>query len=90
MKESEKEKIIQKCIELGFNNSDVAPNIYEYSLPFGLKNDIWVDLSEGYCDISIWSADMGDYIPIRKIESAEDLELLFNAICTEKYRLPFS
>ena len=80
MTKSDKEAIIQKCIELGFINSDVSPNIYEYDLPFGESTEIWIDLSIDQCDISIWSVELGEYIPIRQIESPEDLENLFNAI----------
>jgi len=85
-----KEQIRIKCIELGFTNSGPAKNVYEYDLPFGESTEIWVDLSEGNCDASIWSLELGEYIPIRKIESTEDLENFFNAICPEKYRLPFN
>lgn len=90
MKKSEKEAIIKKCLELGFTTSYVSPNIYEYDLPFGESTEIWVDLSIDQCDISIWAVELGEYIPIRKIDSPDDLENLFNAICPEKYRLPFN
>ena len=89
MTQSEKDAIVKKCVELGFE-SDGILDILEYKMPFGNKTELWFDFSEDNCDLLIWSDDVKDHIPIRKIDSPEDLETLFNAICPEKYRLPFS
>ena len=62
-------------------------NILVYKLPLGLKTELWLDMSIENPDISLWNGRID--IPIRKIESPEDLQLLFDAICPEKYRLPF-
>lgn len=84
MKKSEKDAIIQKAKDLGFENVSFAT--LKYELPLGLGNRLDFDQS----DLELGVVSKGHaYVAIRKIESAEDLEMLFNAICPEKYRLPF-
>lgn len=89
MKKELKKSIIQKAIELGFLYQ-IDNKLCVYRLPFGNSNELWVDVSEEIADISIGNIDDFEYSIIRKIESPEDLEMLFNAICPEKYRLPFN
>jgi len=80
--------IIDKCKKLGFEVPIGYLKKYVYLLPFGLKNNLSIDFTFTTpltLDIENGHID----IPLRKIESPEDLENLFNAICPEKYRLPF-
>lgn len=85
MKKSEKQAIIQKAKDLGFEIVSYAT--LKYDLPLGLGNRLDFDQS----DLELGIVSKGHaYVPIRKIESPKDLENLFNAICPEKYRLPFS
>lgn len=83
MTKSEKKAIIKKLE--GWNFEEVISG-YTFDLPFGLKNKIFFDTSDMEFGILMGIC----YTSIRKIESEEDLENLFNAICPEKYRLPFS
>jgi hypothetical protein len=89
-KETDREILIKniskKAFELGFKSEMPTANILVYKLPLGFNTELWLDLSIDNPDISLWN---GNIIEIRKIESPEDLEMLFNAICPEKYRLPF-
>ncbi len=87
MKKSEKDAIVKKAHKLKFVSEMPTANILVYKLPLGLNTELWLDLSLDIPDVSIWNGRID--IPIRKIESPEDLENLFNAICPEKYRLPF-
>lgn len=89
MTKSQKKAIIDKAVELGFKNEDSVTSILEYKLPLGNKTELWFDYSYKNYDVLIWSKELERYIPIRKVESPEDLEILFNAICPEKFRLPF-
>jgi len=84
MNQQEKEAIIQKLKELGFQIQFNGPFWY-YQLPLGRETVLVFDSDD--LEIGI---RLKDYSPIRKIESPEDLENLFNAICPEKYRLPFN
>jgi len=61
---------------------------WSFDLPFGLNSSFIVNFKYGY----FWICFYRNFstMPIRKIESPEDLENLFNAICPEKYRLPFN
>lgn len=82
MKKSEREAIIKKLEDWNFQKVNGG---YSYNLPFGLNNQLFVD----EFDLEIGIIHFG-YMPIRHIKSPEDLENLFNAICPEKYRLPFN
>lgn len=75
MTPEEKQAIIRKCIELGFERVSFA-NL-KYDLPFGLGNRLDFDQS----DLELGIISKGHaYVPIRKIKSPSDLETLFNAI----------
>jgi len=91
-KETERETLIKniskKAFEFGFKSEMPTANILVYKLPLGLNTELWLDLSTNIPDVSLWNGRID--IMIRKIESPEDLENLFNAICPEKYRLPFN
>lgn len=82
MKKSEKDAIIQKAKGLAFK---LYGGYYIFDLPFGNETRLLFDLENHILIVKCFVS----YIPIRKIESPEDLENLFNAICPEKYRLPF-
>lgn len=84
MKKSKKEAIIKKLYDLNFEKQIFG---YTYELPLGKKNRLFFEIED--MEIGIIS-DTGGYIEIRKVESPEDLENIFNAICPEKYRLPFN
>ena len=90
MKEEEKQAIIDTAIELGFE--EVFDTLYVFKLPLGNDSTLLLHTEVPFLEISKYNVWHQDDIetPIRKIESPEDLELLFNAICPEKYRLPFS
>jgi len=86
--ENLKESIFKKSIDLGFLKDNDFIKKVEYQMPFGAKNKLSIDFNYGThltldveCDSQI--------VEIRQIEYPEDLENLFNAICPEKYRLPF-
>jgi len=79
----ENKSMILKLKELGFKIKGNGP-FWEYELPLGRNTDLLFDTDDNELGIKILT-----YVPIRKIESPEDLEMLFNAICPEKYRLPF-
>jgi len=78
--------ISKKAKELGFKEIK-GTTFFEYDLPFGENTSLIYDSSDLKISICIMFEKL---INIRKIESPEDLEMLFNAICPEKYRLPFS
>ena len=83
MKNQEKEAIIQKAKDLGFQQDTMNFNKYNYNLPFGLKNNLSIDFRfENHITLDIENQSF--IVEIRKIESPEDLENLFNAICPEK------
>ncbi len=83
MTKSVKEAIIKK---LKVWNFEEVISGYTFDLPFGLKNKVFFDTSDMEFGIVMGIS----YTSIRQIESPEDLENLFNAICPQKYRLPFS
>lgn len=104
MTKSEKEAISQKEIDLMISkirelNLEETYNSFEnkgnfenqirwsYDLPFGYGSSFIVLFEDGI----FWACFYFFYgiSKIRKIESPEDLQLLFDAICPEKYRLPF-
>jgi len=86
-KETELQQIIQKCKDLCFYEEEENA-CFEYSLPFGINSKFTILLDIDIFKAVLWKHNT--FITIRKIESPEDLENLFNAICPEKYRLPFS
>lgn len=86
MTKSEKEAIIQKAKDLGFNNL-AGSQYFEYELPLGLSNSLVLDIDNLTIGIAVM---FKSFVEIRKIESPEDLQLLFDAICPEKFRLPFN
>ena len=83
MTQSEKDAIVKKCVELGFEEVYKG---FNYDLPLGYKNNLYFCTDD--LELGIIQETRG-YVTIRKIDSPEDLETLFNAICPEKYRLPF-
>lgn len=84
-----KDLIFIKAIDLGFVKSMDSAFMLEYSLPFGLSEYLSISFKyNGHITLDIENSEY--ILEIRKIESPEDLELLFNAICPEKYRLPFN
>jgi len=89
-KETEIDQIIQKCKDLNFEHQ--SGSWFKYDLPFGNDTRFYIDTENLIVTIDTYSTWHQDNIetPIRKIESPEDLEILFNAICPEKYRLPFN
>lgn len=82
MKKAQKKEIVNKAIELGLVFDG---NGYVYDLPLGLKNRL--SFEEGDLELGIIMAD--HYVSIRKVESPEDLEMLFDAIVPVKFRLPW-
>jgi len=88
MNQQEKKAILKKAKDLKFVSEMPTANILVYKLPLGLNTELWLDMSIDVPDVSIWNGKID--IVIRKIESPDDLENLFNAICPEKYRLPFN
>lgn len=89
MTPQEKDAIIKKCVELGFERP--SDEWFKYELPFGSNTTLFVGLEKFVVTIDTkdYFNDCAIETPIRIIESPEDLENLFNAICPEKYRLPF-
>lgn len=88
MTKSEKEAIIKKAKGLGFYQTrKYFTEGYCYDLPIGLKTQLF--WAEHTSKLYLGEIKRVRMIPIRKIESPEDLKLLFDAICPEKYRLPF-
>ena len=78
MKKSEKEAIIDKAIELGFDKPSLGGNMI-IRLPLGKSNSLILDTvyMEVFLGLYIKSEidikyDVNDVIPIRKIESPED------------------
>jgi len=80
-----KESITEKLKELGFENLNNS-SYWQFELPLGNETVLMFDFDEYVISIAIPFVKL---INIRKIESPDDLENLFNAICPEKYRLPF-
>ena len=89
MTQSEKDAIVKKCVELKFER--VSDEWFRYELPFGNNTALFLGLENlnATIDTKDYFNDCAIETPIRKIDSPEDLETLFNAICPEKYRLPF-
>jgi len=88
MSKKKETEIKEKAIELGFKSDTSYLTKYSYSLPFGLKNYLTINFL--YTNPIVLDIENdSDIIEIRPIESPEDLENLLNAICPEKYRLPF-
>lgn len=88
MTKSEKEAIFQKCKDLGFlETKKYFTQGYCYDLPIGLNTQLF--LASHTNKLYLSHIERIRMIPIRKIESTEDLENLFNAICPKNiaYRL---
>ena len=85
MTQSEKDAIVKKLEDLNFDNL-ANSNYWQYELPLGNQTALMFDFDDYVISIAIPFVKL---INIRKIDSPEDLETLFNAICPEKYRLPF-
>lgn len=85
-----KKQIFKRAIELGFKK---IAEIVEYDLPLGLNSKISIspELYFVILQSTVFDDEQNefDFVKIRKIESVQDFELLFNAICPEKFRLPF-
>ncbi len=84
-----KKQVFKRAVELGFK--EFAERVeFELTLGFNSKIIISSDLVFKILQIDVFE-DQNDIkmVKIRKIESVSDFELLFNAICPEKYRLPF-
>lgn len=84
-----KKQVFKRAIELGFK--EFAERV-EFDLPLGFNSKIIInsDLVFKILQIDVFD-DQNDIkmVKVRKVESVKDFELLFNAICPEKYRLPF-
>lgn len=84
-----KKQVFKRAIGLGFK--EFAERV-EFDLPLGLNSKIIInsDLVFKILQIDVFE-DQNDIkmVKIRKIESVEDFELLFNAICPEKFMLSF-
>jgi len=76
--ENFKESIFKKAIDLGFINDIDYKNKLNYILPFGLHNFIGIDFNWGE-HLTLDIENESQILEIRKIESPEDLENLFNA-----------
>lgn len=87
MKNKQKKAIFDKAVKLKFEINDYDKHIFK--LPFGLKTQISIDYDYSKSHVMMQIEDKFDIINIRAIESPEDLEILLNAICPEKFRLPF-
>jgi hypothetical protein len=86
MNAKQKKAILDKAVELKWKQKNgILVSGYSYDLPLGRNTKLFLDI--GTLEISI--TDPEDVVFMRKIESPEDLETLFDAICPPKFRLPF-
>jgi len=77
--EIDKNPILEKAIELGFEKEKDCSKKINFQLPFGLSN--YLSLNFKYDNhLTLDIENFSHIIEIRKIESPEDLENLFNAI----------
>lgn len=88
MKLKQKKAIFDKAAKLKFEINDYDKHVFK--LPLGLKTQLSIDYDYSKYKVMFQIEDEFDIINIRTIESPEDLEMLFNAICPEKHMLPFS
>ena len=81
-----KKEIINKLISLNFSDELFNPGLFRYSIPLGFNTALILDIEDCIMRIERFSID----IPIDRIISVEQIEVIFNALVPGQNRLPFN